>query len=59
MVFIQNVNTFTLDSLDEARNIYSKGINTRKVSSTKMNEASSRSHMIYTLVIQSFNNETK
>ena len=38
---------------------FEKGIKTRKVFSTEMNDVSSRSHMIFTIIIYTVNTETK
>src|SRR6185437_9295427 len=38
--------------------IYDLGVKSRKVSSTDMNNASSRSHLIFSIIVETVNNET-
>eukprot|EP00347_Sterkiella_histriomuscorum_P020786 403336463 len=57
--YIENVSQMQIQSLDELYQYYNKGLKTRKVSSTKMNDMSSRSHMIFTVQIQTINEQTK
>lgn len=55
--FIKNITTMSIDSLDTAMAVFHRGIKNRKVYATKMNDMSSRSHVIFTVVIQCINNE--
>ncbi|CDW82915.1 kinesin-like calmodulin-binding protein zwichel [Stylonychia lemnae] len=57
--YIENVTQVPIEGIDDLKNCYNKGLKTRKVSSTKMNDMSSRSHMIFTIVINTFNEQTK
>jgi len=59
MIQILNTTMIQITSLEEARMAFDRGIKSRKISSTEMNDESSRSHMIFTIVIQTVNMETK
>ena len=48
----------SIETLDTAKAVFKRGIKNRKVYATKMNEQSSRSHIIFTVVITVTNNET-
>ena len=43
----------------DASNAFETGIKSRKVFSTELNDVSSRSHMIFTIIIQTVNVETR
>ena len=58
MVYIKNVTKMSLSSKEEAERVYERALRSRKVSSTDMNDVSSRSHMIFSVVVQTINNET-
>ena len=58
MIHILNVTTHPVQSLEEARDIYNFGVQQRKTSQTAMNDTSSRSHFVFTLVVQTFNKTT-
>lgn len=47
-----------MKSKEEANLIYDKGLKSRKVSSTDMNDVSSRSHLVFSIIIETINNET-
>jgi len=47
-----------VNSLQEATHTYDKGIRNRKVHSTEMNAVSSRSHVIFSIVVETINNDT-
>lgn len=53
--YIENVTQITIETIEDLKSCYLKGLKTRKVSSTKMNDMSSRSHMIFTILISTFN----
>jgi len=46
----------SIDNLDTATAVFKRGIKNRKVYATKMNDMSSRSHVIFTVVITVHNN---
>lgn len=58
MTFIDNCTIMELDSETEASKVYSEGIRTRKTAATNYNEHSSRSHLIFSVIIESHNIET-
>lgn len=58
MIHILNVTTHPVNSIEEARDIYNFGVQQRKTSSTAMNDTSSRSHFVFTLIVQTFNKTT-
>lgn len=58
MINILNVTMHGVSSLEEARQIYQKGVQQRKTSSTAMNDTSSRSHFVFTLIAHTFNKTT-
>ena len=58
MIHILNVTTHPVNSIEEARDIYNFGVQQRKTSSTAMNDTSSRSHFVFTLVVQTYNKTT-
>lgn len=47
-----------VNSLEEAREIYNMGVQSRKTSMTAMNDTSSRSHFVFTLITHTFNKTT-
>ena len=59
MVSIKNVKTRQIKSLAEAKKIYEFGLQQRKTAHTLLNEASSRSHFIFTIMITTTNLVTK
>ena len=58
MMSIQNVQTLPVNSLQDANQIYEYGIQQRKTAHTQMNEASSRSHFIFAIVVTTTNLST-
>jgi kinesin family member 6/9 len=50
---LRNLNVFEVTSEDDALSLFFLGNNNRITSSTAMNEASSRSHAIFTMIIES------
>ncbi len=58
MVFVQNLTKVNVESMSEALETYKTGIKNRKVFSTDMNQESSRSHLIFSIVIETINNDT-
>ncbi|KAG8373568.1 hypothetical protein BUALT_Bualt11G0038000 [Buddleja alternifolia] len=55
MVVVENVTTLSISSYDELRNIIERGSEQRHTTGTLMNEQSSRSHLILSVVIESTN----
>ena len=47
-----------LDNIDEANRIFNTGLNSRKTGSTDMNATSSRSHLIFAVLIECLNKQT-
>ena len=52
MVFIKGIVTKEINSVDEAMEVFSLGNKARHVGSTKMNAESSRSHLIFAILIE-------
>lgn len=59
MIFIQNTTILPIINREEASQAFERGIKSRKVSQTQMNDESSRSHMVFAIIIQTINTETK
>ncbi|XP_015963474.1 kinesin-like protein KIN-14I isoform X1 [Arachis duranensis] len=55
MVAVENVTTVSISTMDELNSIIQKGSERRHTSETQMNEESSRSHLILSIVIESTN----
>jgi kinesin family member 6/9 len=53
---LRNINVFEVSSEEEALNLFFMGTTNRSTSSTPMNHASSRSHAIFTILIESEGN---
>jgi hypothetical protein len=47
-----------LNSTQEALDTFNIGIKSRKTNSTEMNDTSSRSHLIFSIIIETVNNKT-
>ena len=58
MMSIMNVQTLPVNSLQEANKIYEYGIQQRKTAHTQMNDASSRSHFIFAIIVTTTNLST-
>ena len=58
-VEIRNVTIRSLHNIDECNDVFEKGLGGRKTRKTLMNDASSRSHLIFSLVIRSTNRFSK
>jgi hypothetical protein len=50
---LRNVNVFEVDNEEEALSLYFMGSNNRTTGSTAMNKASSRSHAVFSLIVES------
>ena len=59
MIQVLNTQILDIQSLTEAFSAFDRGIKSRKVSATELNDVSSRSHMIFTIIIQTENTETR
>ena len=59
MVYIPEVYMITTTNAAEMKSVYEAGIKNRQVSKTAMNAASSRSHLIFCVVIKVANNENE
>ncbi|KAL4197980.1 hypothetical protein AMTRI_Chr03g137920 [Amborella trichopoda] len=59
MVVVENVTTVSVSSLEELNSLIFKGSEQRHTSGTQMNEESSRSHLILSIVIESTNLQTQ
>ena len=59
MIFIYDVCRYEIKSADEARRIFYLGLANRKTSATPMNQTSSRSHLIFTMTVETINKQTK
>ena len=59
MVVIQGVTEVEIESISQAEQIFDEGLSHRKTRKTEMNEASSRSHLIYSIVVDSTNINTQ
>ncbi|XP_051139409.1 kinesin-like protein KIN-14E [Andrographis paniculata] len=59
MVVVENVTTVSISSHDELRTIIERGSEQRHTTGTLMNEQSSRSHLILSIVIESTNLQTQ
>ena len=51
-VFVKNLTKRTVKSNIELQGVFDSGVQNRTVASTQMNEESSRSHSIFTIVIE-------
>lgn len=59
MVAIENVTVLSISSHEELKNIIHRGSEQRHTSGTQMNEESSRSHLILSVIIESTNLQTQ
>ena len=55
MVYIQNAVEKDVESVDDANRLFNYGLAARKTGSTDMNATSSRSHLVFALLIESTN----
>mmetsp|Transcript_17016 Transcript_17016/g.26265 ORF Transcript_17016/g.26265 Transcript_17016/m.26265 type:complete len:107 (+) Transcript_17016:808-1128(+) len=55
MVEISNVTVKSLKSMKECNDVFEHGLKGRMVRQTKMNDESSRSHLIFSIIIESTN----
>ncbi|KAL5557375.1 hypothetical protein UlMin_039611 [Ulmus minor] len=59
MVSVENVTVLSISNYDELKSIIQRGSEQRHTSGTQMNEESSRSHLILSIVIESTNLQTQ
>mmetsp|Transcript_8439 Transcript_8439/g.12879 ORF Transcript_8439/g.12879 Transcript_8439/m.12879 type:complete len:145 (-) Transcript_8439:432-866(-) len=59
MVEISNVTVRPLTSMDECNKVFEAGLGGRKTRKTNMNDESSRSHLIFAIIIESTNLQTQ
>lgn len=59
MVYIPQITPTTIATMEDAIRIFGYGLEHRMTRATKMNSASSRSHLIFTIIIESTNKQTK
>ena len=59
MVVIQGVTEVEIESIEQAEAIFEEGLSHRKTRKTAMNEASSRSHLIFSIIVDSTNVNTQ
>lgn len=59
MVSIENVTVVSISNYDELKSIIQRGSEQRHTSGTHMNEESSRSHLVLSIVIESTNLQTQ
>ena len=55
MVAVENVTVLSISKVEDLNNIIQRGSEQRHTSGTQMNEESSRSHLILSIVIESTN----
>lgn len=58
MVVVEGAHEIPIDSLEQANKIFEFGLDNRKTASTNMNATSSRSHLVFSIVINSRNKQT-
>lgn len=59
MIYIPGVTEQPISSVPEAIKIFQYGLEHRMTRATKMNDSSSRSHLIFAIVIESLNKQTR
>lgn len=58
MVIVEGAHEVPIESLEQANSIFEYGLDNRKTASTNMNATSSRSHLVFSIVINSRNKQT-
>ena len=58
MVFVEGAHIVDINSLQEANQIFEFGLESRRTESTNMNLTSSRSHLVFSIIINSRNKQT-
>lgn len=59
MVAVENATVMPISTFEELKSIIHRGSERRHISGTQMNEESSRSHLILSIVIESTNLQTQ
>jgi len=59
MIYIQDVTKYPIKSAEDAKRIFDLGLLNRKTSATQMNQTSSRSHLIFSILVETINKQTK
>lgn len=59
MVKIKGVTEVELTDIAMTEQIFEEGLSHRKTRKTQMNEASSRSHLVFAIIIDAYNLSTK
>eukprot|EP00357_Protocruzia_adherens_P031643 CAMPEP_0115011372 /NCGR_PEP_ID=MMETSP0216-20121206/23944_1 /TAXON_ID=223996 /ORGANISM="Protocruzia adherens, Strain Boccale" /LENGTH=1261 /DNA_ID=CAMNT_0002379909 /DNA_START=35 /DNA_END=3820 /DNA_ORIENTATION=+ len=59
MIYINNVSIHEANSAEELMKLFRYGQSTRKTASTKMNDSSSRSHLVFSIILDMTNKNTK
>ena len=59
MVLVENVTVLSISTYEELKDIIHRGSEQRHTSGTQMNEESSRSHLILSVIIESTNLQTQ
>ena len=59
MVTINGVSEVEIKTVQEANRIFNFGLEHRMTRQTKMNDSSSRSHLVFAIIVDSFNRQTK
>lgn len=58
MIYIEGIKKQTIGSAKEAKEIFEKGLRNRKTSATEKNDSSSRSHLIFAILIETVNKQS-
>lgn len=58
MVFVEGAKLVDINSLQEANMLFEYGLENRKTASTNMNATSSRSHLVFSIIINNRNKQT-
>jgi Pyruvate/2-oxoacid:ferredoxin oxidoreductase delta subunit len=58
MVLVEGAHEVPIESLQQANKIFEYGLDNRKTAATNMNATSSRSHLVFSIVINSTNKQT-
>lgn len=59
MVYIKNAIEKEVHSPEDVLKLFDSGNNARHVGATKMNATSSRSHLVFSIIVEAYNKQTK
>jgi len=59
MMYVQDVTKCEIRNEEDAMKIFDMGLMNRKTSATQMNQTSSRSHLIFSILVETVNRQTK